>query len=283
MLTAGSIYNADQSVTLNDAGESMLTRSTVLLIGALAAGTALAATGETSFTYKLVLFLHQALFVFWLGPDIGVYLWSRKLTNTEITPAQRVAAGRIMPVIGVISLACMSLMLTIGGILTEIRGIPHPWWQMAGIVLLGPVWLTLTLLVFFRAGSAAGEQLAKLDIAFRWLVMIAVLVSVAIALGDGRLDGVPWVTAKLVMFAVLVSFGIIVRSRLTILAGAVDQLEASGPNPELDNVMAAAAGRARVFMIASWIVLGMAAAMGTFQPGSADNTMSLENPLQTLD
>lgn len=260
----------------------MARRLAVLLSGVLAAGAALAASGEASFTYKLVLFLHQALFVFWLGPDIGVYLWSRKLTNPAITPAQRVAAGRIMPVIGVISLACMSLMLTIGGILTELRGIEHPWWQMAGIILLGPVWLTLTLLVFFRAGTAAGEQLARLDIAFRWLVMIAVLISVAVALGDGRLDEVPWVTGKLVLFAVLVSFGIIVRSRLAILAGAVDQLETSGPSPELDRVMAAAAGRARVFMLASWIVLGLAAAMGTFQPGSADNTMSLDNRQQEL-
>ncbi len=238
---------------------------------------AMAATSTSDFNYRLVLFLHQALFVFWLGPDIGVYMWSRKLTNTEITPAQRVAAGRIMPVIGLISLACMSLMLTVGGVLTELRGIEHPWWQMAGIVLLGPVWLTLTLLTYFRAGDDPGSSLARLDIGFRWLVMIAVLISVAIAMGDGRLDDVPWVAAKLVLFAILVSFGIIVRSRLSLLAKAVDQMEASGPSAELDRVMDVAASRARVFMIASWVALGIAGALGTFQPGSDENPMSLEN------
>ena len=254
----------------------------ILLAGCLLSGVAIAATSNSDFNYRLVLFLHQALFVFWLGPDIGVYMWSRKLTNTDITPAQRVAAGRIMPVIGLISLACMSLMLTVGGVLTELRGIEHPWWQMAGIVVLGPVWLTLTLLTYFRSRDNAGSTLVRLDIAFRWLVMIAVLVSVGIAMGDGRLADVPWVAAKLVLFAILVSFGIIVRSRLEILARAVDQMEESGPSPDLDRVMQTAAGRARIFMIASWVALGMAGALGTFQPGSAENPMSLENRQSVL-
>jgi len=235
-----------------------------------------------TFTYKLVLFLHQALFVFWLGPDIGVYLWSRKLSDTKITPAQRIAAGRIMPVIGIISLACMSLMLTVGGVLTEIRGIEHPWWQMIGIVALGPVWLALTLLAYWRAGSDAGQKLADMDIAFRWVVMITVLLSVALAIATGRLDGVPWVTGKLVLFAFLVYFGIRVRSRLNTLGPAINAMEANGPTAETDQVIAAALGKARIFMIASWIALALAAAMGTFQPGSADNSMSLDKRINSL-
>ena len=175
----------------------------------------------------MVLFLHQALFVFWLGPDIGVYLWSQKLTNTEITPAQRIAAGRIMPVISIISLACMSLMLTIGGILTEIRGIEHEAWQMVAIIALGPVWLAITLLTFFRAGSEAGAKLARYDIMFRWLVIVSVLGSVAYATAIGRLDEVPWVTAKLVLFAVLVFFGIMVRTRLAPVGESISQMEAN--------------------------------------------------------
>jgi len=235
-----------------------------------------------TFTYKLVLFLHQALFVFWLGPDIGVYLWSRKLSDTKITPAQRIAAGRIMPVIGIISLACMSLMLTVGGVLTEIRGIEHPWWQMIGIVALGPVWLSLTLLAYWRTGSDAGQKLADMDIAFRWVVMIAVLLSVALATATGRLEGVPWVTGKLVLFAVLVYFGIRVRSRLNTLGPAIDAMEANGPTAETDHAISAVLGKARIFMIASWIALALAAAMGTFQPGSADNSMSLDKRINSL-
>lgn len=260
----------------NSTGDYML-RSTVLVALLLAGGTALAADGGYGIEYRMVLFLHQALFVFWLGPDIGVYLWSKKLTNTEITPAQRVAAGRIMPVISIISLACMSLMLTVGGILTEIRGIEHPWWQMVGIVALGPVWLALTLLTFFRAGSDAGAKLAQYDIWFRWIVIASVLVSVGFATLTGRLDEVPWVTGKLLLFAVLVFFGIMVRTRLAPVTTAIEELEQGGPTPEIDQRLATAVGGARTFMLASWVALAIAAGLGTFQPGSAVNTMSLEN------
>ncbi len=246
-------------------------------------GSALAATtGGYGMEYRIVLFLHQALFVFWLGPDIGVYLWSTKLGNSELTPAQRIAAGRIMPVINIISLCCMSLMLTVGGILTEIRGIEHPCWQMLGIVALGPVWLALTLLTFFRAGSEAGAKIAQFDMAFRWVVMVSVLVSVAVATATGRLDTVPWVTAKLLLFAALVFFGIMVRRRLATVPAAIAELERAGPSPQVDGTLASAVRGARVFIFASWIALAAAAALGTFQPGSPVNTMSLENRIGNI-
>lgn len=138
--------------------------ASLFLLSLSASALASGADGSDTTAYRTVLFLHQVLFVFWLGPDIGVFMWSTKATNPEMTPAQRVSAGRIMRVIDIIPKACMSIMLTIGGILTEMMGIEHPWWQMAGIILLGPVWLTLTLLTFARQGTEAGLTLAKLDI-----------------------------------------------------------------------------------------------------------------------
>jgi len=228
-----------------------------------------AAGGEDTFVYTLTLFLHQALFVFWLGPDIGVYLWSTKLGNAETTPAQRLAAARVMPIIEVISKSCMSLMLTVGGILTQMKGVDHYWWQMPAIIILGPVWLTLTLLVFFRAGTAAGEQLARLDVLFRWLVVGSVCASVVFSMATGRLENVPWIAGKLLLFAAVVMFGLLMRSRLQPLSASMSELEQDGPSPALDARINATLGRARVFMFASWLGLLMAGALGTFQPGGA--------------
>ena len=99
----------------------------LLLTGVAGAAHAInSAPGDDAFVYRLTLFLHQVLFVFWLGPDIGVYMWSTKVTNAELSPAQRVAAGRMMQAIEIIPRACMSLMLTVGGLLTEMMGIQHP-------------------------------------------------------------------------------------------------------------------------------------------------------------
>lgn len=43
----------------------------------------------------------------------------------------------MMNLVDVIPRAAISLMLTVGGLLSEYVGLEHPWWQMAGIVLLG--------------------------------------------------------------------------------------------------------------------------------------------------
>jgi hypothetical protein len=237
----------------------------------LAAGIAFAATaGDESGTYRALLFLHQLLFVFWLGPDIGIYMWGTKASNTELTVAQRVAAARIMRVIDVIPKVCMSLMLTVGGILTELKGIPHPWWQMAGIVLLGPVWLTLTLLTYVRSGTEAGANLARLDEQFRWLVVAVVTLSVIYSSVTDRLAEFPWVTAKILLFAAIVFFGIMVRRRLAPFNDAVERLNGEGDSHALNGDLAKSIAGSRPFVIATWIALAMAAGLGTFQPGTPE-------------
>jgi hypothetical protein len=241
---------------------------TGLLLALTFSGAAFAAAGaEESSVYLMVLFLHQILFVFWLGPDIGVYMWSTKVTNPECTPAQRVAAGRMMRSIDLIPKVCMSLMLTIGGILTEMMGIEHPWWQMVGICLLGPVWLTLTLLTYRQAGSDASQKLLKLDIWFRSLVVISVLASVVISVSSDRLGDAPWVTGKLMIFAAVILISILLRQRLAPFGSSLDQLEAQGPSPELDQQLNSIMARARPFMFATWLGLALAAGMGMAQPG----------------
>jgi len=198
-------------------------------------------------------------------------MWSTKLANTEVTPAQRLAAARIMPVIEVISKACMSLMLTVGGILTELRGIDHYWWQMPAIIILGPIWLTLTLMVFFKSGTETGVRLARYDVWFRWLVVVSVSASSVFALVTGRLDDAPWVVGKLLLFAAVVLFGLLMRQRLAPLQDNLDKLEAEGPTPEVNTAISRCIGQARVFMFATWAGLIMAGAMGVFQPGAPES------------
>ncbi|MGI9291612.1 MAG: hypothetical protein ACR2QG_10105 [Gammaproteobacteria bacterium] len=245
-----------------------ISRISVFFIALAGSSVALASgAADESGTYRFVLFLHQLLFVLWLGPDIGVYMWSTKLTNPEVTPAQRAAAARMMTLIDVLPKACMSLMLTVGGVLTELMGIEHPWWQMAGIWLLGPVWLTLTLLTFFRRGTSSGPQLANIDILFRWLVVVGVIFSVGLSLTTDRLADTPWITGKLLLFVAVVFFSIMMRYRLKPLSAAVDELDTGEVSDQTNTLISQSVSRARLFMFASWLALAMAAGMGLVQPG----------------
>ena len=155
--------------------------------------------------YEVLMVVHQLLFVFWLGPDIGVYAWSRKVINPELTPDQRLAAANVMHTIDIMPRVCLSLMLTVGGILTEAVGLEHPLWQLAGIILLGPVWLTIVLVAYIKEGTALGATVNRLDLWLRWALFAGVIVSVAYSTSTGRLDVAPWVGWKLLLFAAVIS------------------------------------------------------------------------------
>jgi hypothetical protein len=136
-------------------------------------------------------------------------------------------------------------------------------------VLLGPVWLTLTILVYQRAGTEAGHKLASFDIWFRWLVVISVIGSIGLSMSTGRLEEFPWVTGKLMLFAAVIFFSIMMRKRLQTFMAGIDQLDAAGgATPEVDQQLKLSMSRARIFMFATWLGLALAAGLGMAQPGS---------------
>ena len=159
---------------------------------------------EGSFGHNLAVLIHVLLFVYWLGGDLGVFYSSRFVVRPDLKPESRVVAAKIMLDLDLIPRICMTLMITVGGLLTEYIGIPHPPWQMAGIILLGPVWLSMVLFLHFREGTDAARAVAKWDMYLRWAVVIGIPISVGYSLATGRLVDHPWVAAKLLIFAGLV-------------------------------------------------------------------------------
>ncbi len=239
----------------------------LLPAGVLLAGAGIVGADDGLTARELALFIHQLLFVYWLGPDIGVYYLSHRVTDTGLTPAQRLAAAQLMGQVDLMPRVCLSLMLTVGGILSEFAGIPHPAWQMLGIILLGPAWLGLVLAVYFRQGTPAGLSLARIDFWFRALMILAVLASVAHAWSTGRLSATPWLAGKLLLFAAILLFGLLMRLRVAPLLAGIGRLAAEGPTLENDRRMARSLALTRPYVIAMWLCLLMAALLGVAQPG----------------
>lgn len=217
--------------------------------------------------YELLRFLHVVLFVFWLGPDVAVYAWSRKLKEAGASAELRVVAGQMMTMVDVIPRAAISLMLTVGGLLSAYVGLEHPWWQMAGIVLLGPVWLTLVLIGALRDGTPFGASAQRFESWLRWLLIVAVPLSVAYSTITGRLAMAPYVGAKLLLFAAVLLLGQLMRARLAALGPALAELKTNGPSTALDATMEASVARSRPYVVAIWVAMLAAALMGVRKPG----------------
>jgi hypothetical protein len=223
-------------------------------------------------THELLIFLHQLLFVFWLGPDIGVFLWSGKVADPNLSVAQRLAAAKVMGMIDVVPRVAMSLMLTVGGLLSEYVGLDHPWWQMVGIVLLGPCWLALVLLTYFRQGTSFGQTLARYDVWFRWILMAVILASVTYSTVTGRLAPAPWVGWKLIIFAALLFVGAMMRLAIRPFVAGVVQMATQGPSAAANAGMAAGLKATKRWVPAMWGGLLLAALLGVWQPGSVEES-----------
>lgn len=216
-----------------------------VLAGSCWAGLAMAApipgADDGVTTLEWLQFLHIFLFVFWLGPDVAAWIWSRKAVEAGAPPEMQAVSRQMMTRVEMISRASMSLMLTVGGLLSHYVGLDHPWWQMAGIVLLGPVWLLLILAGFFRDGTPFGATALRLETALRWLVIVAVPLSVAWSTLSGRLDVAPYVGAKLLLFAAVLLCWQLLRTGVP---------------------------RSRLYLATVWTGLLAAALLGVLKPGA---------------
>jgi len=249
-----------------------------LIVGAgLSAGlawgheTAAALSGPaTLMAHDLVRYLHIVLLVFWLGPDVAITIAGSYAANTQLSASQRAGAARMAEYYAIMPKVCMSLMLTVGGILSEYVGLEHPWWQMAGIVLVGPLWLSLTLLAWFGSGGA-GLAASRLERWLRIALVFGIPVSVGYSTITGRLAEAPYVGSKLLLFAAVLVLGLLASRAYAPFLAAVRALRPDAPAPELEQTIANGFRRGRLFVFATWAALLLAALIGVVKPGVAED------------
>ena len=222
--------------------------------------------------HDLLLLLHLLLFCYWLGGDLGVFYASKFVVDPKLSREARLTAGRVMLGCDLAPRVCMSLMLTVGGLLSVYVGVTHPPWLLAGILLLGPVWLGMVLVLHFRSRAAFAPALAKVDYWFRWALIGAILASCLYAEATGRLDGASWLQFKLLAFAFLIFCGLMVRVHLSGFSAAYGKLLRGQCTPQDDARMGASLARVRPWVVVIWLVLVIQAALGVVKPGDAPST-----------
>ena len=217
----------------------------------------------------IALLLHLLLFAYWLGGDIGVFYSSGFAINKNLSRGARQTAGTIMMNLDLIPRLCLSLMLTVGGILTHYYGIDHPLWQMVGIILLGPIWTCSLIYIHFNEGTNLVKTMTKIDYYFRWVMVFTLITSVSYAFYfTDRLDANPWVGAKLIVFAALIFCGIMIRKYIGGFIKGIHNIATDNINEADDIAMAESLSKARVFVLTIWVLLLVEVWIGVAKPGS---------------
>jgi hypothetical protein len=204
-----------------------------------------------------------------LGGDIGVFYSSGFAINPKLSRGARQAAGTIMMNLDLIPRLCLSLMLSVGGILTHYYGIEHPLWQMIGIILLGPIWTFALIYIHFNEGTDLVKKMTKIDYYFRWIMVFTLIASVTYAfIYTDRLAENPWVGAKLIVFAALIFCGIMIRKYIGGFITGIHNIVKDNINEADDIAMAASLAKARIFVLTIWFLLFVEVWIGVVKPGS---------------
>jgi len=215
----------------------------------------------------LFILLHILLFVYWLGGDVGVFYSSKFVLKPELSNESRLVAAKIMLNLDLIPRICMTLMLTVGGVLAELYGVKHPTWQMVGIWLLAPFWLSMVLLIHFREGTPLARTLTRIDYWFRWFLILGILVSVSYSWSIGRFVDAPWLAFKILIFAVLVFCGLMIRIYLPPYITGLHKMGSGQNMSDADNAaMISSMSKARPWVLVIWAGLVMEATLGIVKP-----------------
>lgn len=223
--------------------------------------------------YDWLIIFHLLLFVYWLGGDMGVFYSSGMAIDSRLKNSARVTAAKIMVDLDFVPRICMTLMLTVGGLLSSYNGVEHPLWQTIGFVLLGPFWLGMVVYLHLAHGTPMSKVVTRIDFWFRWLLVGYLLWSVGYSFAfTDKLANAPWVGAKLVVFAGLVFCGLMIRIYIPGYIQGIMALRKEQDQPsisdEMNEIMSTSLARCRPFVLAIWAGLLLECWLGVVKPGN---------------
>lgn len=216
--------------------------------------------GELLFTL-----LHLLIFVYWLGGDLGAFYASTILTDAKATPPQRATALRILMAVDMAPRTALILALPTGLTLAFIKGwlaeLPPAFLAAVWVVML--VWLALAWAVHITHGKQ--PWLRMVDLVIRWAVLLGCAGS-GIAGIAGLIHLPHFIAAKLLILAIAISLGLLIRLLLRPLMAPFGQMMATGATPETDAAIKGVLARARPVVMLLWLLLLMAATLGLGTP-----------------
>jgi hypothetical protein len=211
---------------------------------------------------------HIAVFGAWFGTDIATFVLSRRVIDPGLDLEARRGLAGAMTSVEVIARLCLPAMLALGlslaidgGYLSAARA------SIAAVWALAAAWIALVWMVHRGSGGAElSGRLAMVDLVVRSIVCLGLWTAGVWSWvsGDGPFVG-DWLAAKVVLFALIMSCGILIRFQLRPFAAAFGDLMAHGSSPEREAALSSSIRRAQPIVGVIWLSLLAATALGATQ------------------
>ena len=207
----------------------------------------------------LLTLLHVLILVYWLGGDLGAFVASFTVTNTKASPQARLAAAQLVSSVDMAPRTALILAAPTGFTLAAVKGwgplpeglLPAAW--AASLVWLGLAWRQ------HLTHAAATSLTARLDLAFRFFAIVALIAAVFAPLPL-------FVRLKCVLLAGAIVAGLTIRALLRPFGPALAGLVAGAPTEAQDKTIAVSLSRARAAVLTIWALILAAAFLGVWRP-----------------
>lgn len=215
-------------------------------------------------SHTLLRFVHILLFAYWLGADLGVFLGGGWMSRPGLSVAERNRIRDLVMAIDVAPRIALVLMLPVGFSLALVWGAPLPASALPALWLLAATWIVVLLWVHFAHGHPATGAVLRADLAVRVLILVGMLgLGLRGLSADSTVPG--WLATKFLLFAAIISDGIVLRWISSQWRPAIARLEA-GDIARGEEMLRVRRQKAIVAALAMWLLVGAAAFIGTLKP-----------------
>jgi hypothetical protein len=221
--------------------------------------------------YAVWQYLHILLFVYWLGADLGVFLAARYVARADLPLAERLRFLDLLLKIDMGPRTALILIVPVGATLAAKLGVADfivGWLPLVWLVSIA--WLGLAWQIALRPRHRAAAALTTLDRTIRVLVALGFAALAVVSLATGGPVYAPWLAFKLLLFAGVVTLGLLLRGVLRDWAAGFAALRLAGDESAATFAanarIAAAQRRATPYAVLLWLLVAAIAFLGVAKP-----------------
>lgn len=218
--------------------------------------------------YLVLVYIHIVLFVYWLGGDLGVFVTSKYVANRNLPIDERFRFMAALMACDMGPRTALILILPVGLEMARIKGFIEISPAIGGIVwLFCFAWLGLNWWLFLNGQHPKVPMLRDFDLKLRFVLIpvIAALAVYSIATGGPVIAA--WLQVKLLVFAVVVSLGVYLRSEIKNWVAGFGLVRQGGDAAAKGNdIIEQSLARSRVAAALLWAGVALAAFLGKTQP-----------------